>query len=159
MQRIRAPTWAFAAARSACACALALGAAACAAPRGSSDAAADAGDPFAPTDTDASLGQRVDRALASCRGGPESGCHTDGAGHLRLDLRASGDVVGVPAFGRPDLLRVAPRDPGRSYVLMKVTGNADDAGLAGTTMPPSGAADPRLAPLLASWIEAGAPAP
>lgn len=119
---------------------------------------ADAGDPFVGLDGDASLALRVDRSLSSCRGGPETGCHSDYAGHTHLTLGPGNDVVGVASFERPDLLRIAPGDPDRSYLVMKLIG-APDAGLVGTAMPPGGPWPPTSISLVEAWIEAGAPAP
>lgn len=114
-----------------------------------------AADPLA-SDSDASLGARADQVFAGCQGGPESACHALGEGDTHLRLGASGDLVNVPASERPDMLRVRPGDPARSYLYLKVLG---DGGIDGGRMPLDGPVDPRLAPFLASWIEAGAPSP
>jgi len=137
----------------------ALTAQACAPHAAPRDAGDDASDPFTPL-PDASLAQRVDRAFGSCRGAPESGCHADNAGGTHLSLSAgANDLVNVPAAGRPDLMRIAPNAPARSYLVMKITGIADDAGLAGTSMPPNTPRSPELETLVTTWIEAGAPSP
>lgn len=112
-------------------------------------------DPLA-TDIDAALGVRADLVFAGCQGGPESACHALGEADTHLRLGAGGDLVGVPSFERPELLRVAPGDPTRSYLYLKVLG---DGGFDGGRMPLDGPYDGRLAPFIASWIEAGAPSP
>ena len=54
------------------------------------------------------------------------------------------------------MARVAPGDPRSSYLYLKVLG---EGGIDGGRMPLGGPFDPRMAPFIASWIEAGAPAP
>ena len=68
--------------------------------------------------------------------------------------RSRGDVVNVPSTERPALDRVTPGDVMASYLYLKVVG---DGGIDGGRMPLGGPFDPRLAPFIASWIEAGAP--
>ncbi len=62
--------------------------------------------------------------------------------------------MNVASSERPSLARVAPGDVASSYLYLKVVG---DGGIDGGRMPLGGPFDPRLAPFLASWIEAGAP--
>lgn len=112
--------------------------------------------PVDPLGSDAALGVRAGEVFGSCQGGPESACHALGEGGTHLKLGTGGDLVGVRSTERPSLNRVAPGDPIRSYVYLKVLG---DGGIDGGRMPLDGPFDPRLAPFLASWIEAGAPAP
>lgn len=111
-------------------------------------------DPF---DADAGLASRVGTLFSlRCAGGPESGCHGDGAGGTTLDLRAPGDVIGVASSERPDLLRVKPFDPEHSYLYFKV---ASDGGIDGSPMPLDQTFDPRIPALVEAWIRAGAPRP
>jgi hypothetical protein len=110
-------------------------------------------DPLA---SDAALGVRAGGVFGGCQGGPESACHALGEGGTHLKLGMAGDLVGVPSTERPSLNRVAPGDALGSYLYLKVLG---DGGIDGGRMPLDGPFDPRLAPFLASWIEAGAPSP
>lgn len=119
------------------------------------DAAVD--DPLA--ESDASIGLRALRVVGQrCVGDPESSCHAARAGGTRLDLDPiRGDVVGVPAEERPDLVRARPGAPAQSYLWLKVAG---DGGIDGSVMPPSsGVRDPRIEAVFRRWIEAGCPAP
>lgn len=68
----------------------------------------------------------------------------------------AGDVIGVRAFERPDLLRVAPGDPDQSYLAWKIAG---DPRIDGGRMPLGATFDPRWPVLVRAWIEAGAPSP
>ena len=114
----------------------------------------DAGqdDPLAESDASSSL--RVRRLVGQrCVGGPESGCHGEGAGGTHLDLALSGgDVVGVASRERPELLRAEPGAPERSYLWLKVAG---DGGTDGSVMPPSSTRDPRIEALFRRWIVEG----
>ena len=116
----------------------------------------DAGRSVDPLTSDAAIGVRASQVLGGCQGGPESACHGSGAGGTRLQLGAAGDLVNVPSTERPSLARVAPGDAPNSYLYLKVLG---DGGIDGGRMPAGGPFDPRLAPFIASWIDAGAPAP
>ena len=112
--------------------------------------------PLDPLASDAALGVRAGQVFGGCQGGPESACHALGESGTYLKLGMDGDLVGVPSTERPSLSRVAPGDPRRSYLYLKVLG---DGGIDGGRMPLDGPFDPRLAPFVARWIEAGAPAP
>ncbi len=83
-------------------------------------------------------------------------CHAVGAGELRLHLGAGGDVIGVRAAERPELVRVAPGSPEASYLYLKVRG---DGGIDGDVMPQDRGYDPRVDRLVRDWIAAGAPVP
>ena len=114
-------------------------------------------DPLDPSD--ASLATRVSEVFnGTCAGiTGETQCHGSAAEHLTLRLGPGGDVVGVPSLERPDLLRVEPGVPDRSYLYLKVLGAP---GIDGGRMPLNQAAfDPRLPALIAAWIDAGAPSP
>ncbi len=120
------------------------------------DAGADGfafGPPASDLPADAGLGTRVRYGLRTCAGGPESFCHAAAAGNLVLPGDRT-NLVDVASTERPELYRVAPGDPARSYLYLKVLG---DGGIEGGRMPLGGRADPALAALLADWIEAGAP--
>ena len=136
------------------------------APSGASDAS-DAGGsspsfgfdgsrPIDPLASDAALGVRASLVFAGCQGGPESTCHASGEGDTHLRIGAGGDLVDVASAERPSLKRVSPGEPSTSYLYLKVLG---DGGIDGGRMPFGGPFDPRMAPFIASWIEAGAPDP
>jgi hypothetical protein len=74
--------------------------------------------------------------------------------HLPDDDRNATSLIDVPSTQRPELPRVAPGDPWRSYLFLKVLG---DGGIDGAPMPPSSAPDPRIPAVVYAWIEAGAP--
>ena len=121
------------------------------------DSGADASEGFAASDplaTDASLGTRASEVFVGCGGGAEASCHSVGAGGTYLRLGESGDLVGVPSSEDPSLLRVKPGSPAESYLWWKLL---PDGGYDGGRMPLGGPFDPRLAPFVAQWIEAGAP--
>ena len=108
-------------------------------------------DPFG----DASLAVRTRALLASCRGGPESGCHADSAAGFTATLDPDGgDVIDVSATEMPSLFRVEPYHPERSYLFWKVS---NDPRIDGGVMPKSTGFDPRIPELIGPWIEAGAP--
>lgn len=80
-----------------------------------------------------------------------------------LDLRAPdayAHLVGVPASGAPDILRIAPGDAARSLVWLKlakgVYGGYDE--VAGGGMPSDGKLTVEELDAVAAWIAAGAPA-
>lgn len=111
-------------------------------------------DPF---DPDAAIGVRVDALFgSSCVGGPETACHGSAAAGLTLRLGEHGDLVEVPSTERPEMVRVRPFEPESSYLFLKVRG---DGGIEGGRMPLDAPEDPRIAEVVRSWIEAGAPSP
>lgn len=87
-------------------------------------------------------------------------CHTDlgrtpsGGQNLRHDV-AYGNLVDVPARGKPGAVRVIPGDPENSYIVQKLEGRP---GIVGERMPRTGG--PYLTPgqmlILKRWIELGA---
>lgn len=108
-------------------------------------------DPFA---VDASDPERVRLVLHGCQGGPETYCHGRGAGGTYLSLASDGgDLIDVPSSERPELFRVEPFAPSKSYLILKLRG---DGGIEGGRMPLGGPYDRRIAPLFETWIEAGA---
>lgn len=135
-----------------------------AAPAASGDAATDddvglvlpdTGVPFEYPDSTAGA---VARRLAGCRG-VEPDCHGDLADPAfgRAPALDFAQVLGLRSTERPDLLRVQPGDPSRSWLYLKVAG-ARDAGVE-TPMPLGSEGDPAFAALLAAWIADGAPDP
>jgi hypothetical protein len=133
-------------------------------PLQASDAAAD-GDTFDATKPalgngtdirDASAAHRTAILFAStCSGGPESFCHSSNAGNLRLLLVPDGgDVIRVPSFEDPSMLRVRPGDSANSFLFRKVL---EDGGVPGGRMPLGERYDPQVAALLRTWIDEGAP--
>ena len=116
----------------------------------------DGGRQVDPLASDAALGGRASQVFAGCQGGPESACHAAGEADTHLRIGAGGDLVNVTSTERPSLKRVSPGDPMNSYLYLKVLG---DGGFEGGRMPFGGPFDPRMAPFIASWIEAGAPDP
>ena len=109
-----------------------------------------------PYDLDAAVGARAQALFSTCSGGPETACHSMGAGGLRLQLGPGGDLLNVRSTERPDMVRVRPFDPPSSYLYLKVIG---DGGIEGGRMPLDGVADARTVALVERWIEAGAPSP
>lgn len=86
-----------------------------------------------------------------------SGCHIGASAPLGLDLSAGqayGNIVGVRSLEVPDLFRVEPGAPDRSYLVKKVQGDPD---IVGARMPlgrePLGS---EQIDLLREWIAAGA---
>jgi hypothetical protein len=96
---------------------------------------------------------RIDQICAS-----PDGCHSGGA---PMSLSAGHEfdaMIGVPSTEAPGMLRVAPFDPLRSYVYIKLW---CDGGIADGGCMPLGQTRTRsaaqLAQLFHDWIEAGAP--
>jgi hypothetical protein len=130
------------------------GCAGSAAPQGEDDAG------FVLPPEDASLPDtpagRVASRLLRCAG-QESGCHAGGAGGMTLGDGEAHDfaqIVNVRSTERPDLYRVEPGAPDRSWLYLKVS-NATDAGV-DTAMPYGTSGDPAFAAEVRSWILAGA---
>lgn len=89
----------------------------------------------------------------------KAGCHDAAAASGGMVLaagRAYGEIVGHSARGRPDLHRIEPGDPERSYMIKKLRGDAD---IVGSQMPldaPGSLPRDKLDGLI-GWILAGAP--
>lgn len=99
---------------------------------------------------------RVASRLLRCAG-QESGCHAGGAAGMTLGEGEAHDfaqIVNVPSTERPDLLRVEPGAPERSWLYLKVS-NATDAGVE-TAMPFGTNGDPAFAAEVRTWILGGA---
>ncbi|WP_146648851.1 hypothetical protein [Labilithrix luteola] len=107
--------------------------------------------------TDASSTDQAGYALGGCAGGPEMACHGPGmamSGLVLADTRPT-NLVNVPSVERPDLMRVRPGDPARSYLYMKIT---RASGIDGVPMPKdSPPLDEASIAAIAAWIDAGAP--
>lgn len=88
----------------------------------------------------------------------QAGCHSAATASAGLVLEgdvAYANLVGAPSTERPDLNRVEPGDPERSYMVKKLRGDGD---IVGARMPFG------LPPLsqedidgIVGWVEAGAP--
>jgi hypothetical protein len=86
-----------------------------------------------------------------------SGCHAGGAptGGMNLSAGASyGNIVMVPSTERSDLSRIEPGDPGRSYLVKKIRGDAD---IVGSQMPLVGSITAAQRQLVIDWVRRGAP--
>jgi len=89
----------------------------------------------------------------------KAGCHdaaTASGGQVLAAGRAYGEIVRHPAQGRPDLNRIEPGDPERSYMVKKLRGDPD---IVGNQMPfdaPGSLPREKLDGLI-GWILAGAP--
>lgn len=87
-------------------------------------------------------------------------CHLTGqeAGAMALHPGAAySNIVGVPAVSAPKMLRVAPEQPERSYLMLKLEGKHLDAGGSGSQMPLGGPPlDGPTLELVREWIRAGA---
>jgi hypothetical protein len=86
-----------------------------------------------------------------------SGCHAGASAPLGLRLDSGfsyARLVGQSSVERPDLLRVAPGDPDKSYLMHKIEGSAAVGGRMPLNQPPL-ASDAVAA--VRSWIAAGAP--
>lgn len=98
--------------------------------------------------------------LAGCRG-LEPGCHSEpGSATLVLGRTPAQDfaqLIGVRSTERPDLARVAPGEPSKSWLYAKVLGDRE-AGVV-TPMPLGSLGDPAFAAQLQAWIAAGAANP
>jgi hypothetical protein len=105
---------------------------------------------------------------ARCGGGchldasvPGGGCLGAPAGGLSLCAAESWDaLVGVPARQESALLRVAPGDSARSYLLRKLIPDPPDGGpiptVLGQREPPGAPLDPAEIEAVAAWIDSGA---
>ncbi len=84
----------------------------------------------------------------------QPGCHAAPIPQQDMNLDADhfyAATVGVPSKERPDLLRVDPGHPERSYLMMKVTG---DPGITGVQMPLTGEKlTPEEVQTLEAWIK------
>jgi mono/diheme cytochrome c family protein len=88
----------------------------------------------------------------------KAGCHASGSAPSGLVLQAGqsyGNLVGRPSTENGTLSRVAPGDPDRSYLILKLRG---DPSISGERMPLGGPylTSDQIAGI-AAWIRAGAP--
>ncbi len=63
-------------------------------------------------------------------------------------------MVNRPSTQRPELLRVAPFDPERSYLVKKIRGDPD---IVGSPMPAEGSISAEARQLVVDWVRRGAP--
>jgi hypothetical protein len=86
-----------------------------------------------------------------------SGCHTGSSPQQGMNLsrgQSYSNIVNVPSQERPDLLRVSPNEPERSYLLKKIRGDPDIVGVRMPLGRPH--LSDELIDLVRTWIEQGA---
>lgn len=86
-----------------------------------------------------------------------AGCHATLGAQQGMSLAAGaayGNIVRVPSVERPDLNRVEPGDPDRSYLIKKLRGDPDITGL---RMPDGGTLTADQLQLVIDWVRRGAP--
>jgi hypothetical protein len=86
-----------------------------------------------------------------------SGCHAGAFPQAGMNLStgaAYAATVGVRSSERSELVRIAPGDPDRSYLVQKLRG---DAGIVGSRMPLSGSVTDAQVRLVVDWVRRGAP--
>lgn len=89
-------------------------------------------------------------------------CHTDAGGRVPpvgmvlLPGRAYDSIVNVPARGKAGATRIIPGDPENSYLVHKLEGRADIAGLRMPRGGPPYLTDGQIL-IIKRWIQIGAP--
>ncbi len=86
-----------------------------------------------------------------------AGCHAGAAPQAGLDLSPTAsyaNLVRVSAVQRPELARVEPFNPDRSYAVLKLRG---DPAIVGARMPLGGAVTRAQLDLAVDWVRRGAP--
>ncbi|HVN76702.1 MAG TPA: hypothetical protein VMT19_10330 [Thermoanaerobaculaceae bacterium] len=86
-----------------------------------------------------------------------AGCHSTLGPQQGMSLAAGmayGNTVRVPSVERPDLNRIEPGDPDRSYLVKKLRGDPD---ITGVRMPDGGTLTPDEIQLVIDWVRRGAP--
>jgi hypothetical protein len=86
-----------------------------------------------------------------------AGCHAALGPQQGMSLAASAsyaDTVGARSTERPDLNRIEPGDPDRSYLVKKIRGDAD---ITGVRMPDGGSLTADQIQLVIDWVRRGAP--
>jgi hypothetical protein len=86
-----------------------------------------------------------------------AGCHSALAPQQGMNLSAGAayaNTVRVPSKERPDLNRIEPGDPNRSYLVKKIRGDAD---IVGVRMPNGGTLTAAQIQLVIDWVSRGAP--
>lgn len=97
------------------------------------------------------------RGRAAC-----TNCHSDAGGRVPpvgmvlLPGRAYDFIVNVPARGKPGAVRIIPGDPENSYLVHKIEGRADIAGLRMPRSGPPYLTDGQIQ-IIKRWIQRGAP--
>jgi len=85
------------------------------------------------------------------------GCHAGESPAAGMSLEAGAayaSTVNARSTQRPELLRVAPFDPDRSYLVKKLRGDPD---IAGSPMPLGGSLGAAERQLVIDWVRRGAP--
>ena len=86
-----------------------------------------------------------------------AGCHAALGAQQGMNLSPGAayiNIVRVPSAERPDLHRIEPGDPDRSYLVKKLRGDPDITGL---RMPNGGTLTPAEIQLVIDWVRRGAP--
>lgn len=86
-----------------------------------------------------------------------AGCHAALGAREGMNLSAGAayvNTVRVPSVERPDLNRIEPGDPDRSYLVKKLRGDPDITGL---RMPDGGSLTSAEIQLVIDWVRRGAP--
>lgn len=86
-----------------------------------------------------------------------AGCHAGAAPQAGLDLSPAASyasTVRAPSTQRGELARIEPADPDRSYLVLKLRG---DAGILGSRMPLTGSLTAAQVELVVDWVRRGAP--
>jgi hypothetical protein len=86
-----------------------------------------------------------------------AGCHATLGAQQGMSLAAGAaysNTVRVPSVERPDLNRIEPGDPDRSYLVKKLRGDPDITGL---RMPDGGSLTSDQIQLVIDWVRRGAP--
>lgn len=86
-----------------------------------------------------------------------AGCHAALGAREGMNLSAGAayaNTVRVPSVERPDLSRVEPGDPDKSYLVKKLRGDPDITGL---RMPDGGSLTSAQIQLVVDWVRRGAP--
>ncbi|MFI5165206.1 MAG: hypothetical protein ACHQQS_01155 [Thermoanaerobaculales bacterium] len=86
-----------------------------------------------------------------------AGCHATLGAREGMSLAsgaAYGSIVRVPAVERPDLSRIEPSNPDKSYLVKKLRGDPDITGL---RMPDGGSLTAAQVQLVIDWVRRGAP--
>ncbi len=86
-----------------------------------------------------------------------AGCHSTLSPQQGMSLAAGqayGNIVQVPSVERPDLFRVDPGNPDRSYLVKKLRGDPD---ITGVRMPNGSTLTPDEIQLVIDWVRRGAP--
>ncbi len=112
--------------------------------------------PVAPTPNPSATFARV-QSIVFTPNCAAAGCHSSLSPQQGMSLAAGaayGSIVRVPSVERPDLNRVEPGDPDRSYLVKKLRGDPD---ITGVRMPNGSTLTPDEIQLVIDWVRRGAP--